>query len=136
MESKTYTGRDFMEFDKQFQLVLDKPLCKKPKYMNEVWVSFGYGRAYKGWVLALTGGDLGDTLKQEMYGDMIKIFFPPVRGESLYKGEKTWWLTDIGIGKTKEECLNSFGKHDWFRRSKSKIQNDRFWAYNREQETK
>ena len=135
MESKTYTGRDFMEFDKQFPLVLDKPLCKKPKHMDEVWVSFGGGEVRKGWVLSLTGGDLGQSMKYEMYGDMISFFFPPIRGEKFYRGIKTWWLTDIGIGKTEQECLDSYCKHDWFRRSKDNIQNHRFWSWVGEQKT-
>jgi hypothetical protein len=132
--SKIYTGKDYMEFDKQFPLELSKPLKKKPKYMDEVWVSFGWGKAHKGWVLSLTGGDFGTSMKQEMWGDMISIFFPPIKGETFYKGVQTWWLMDIGIGKTKEECLESYCKHDWFKRSKSKIQNDRFWAYVREKQ--
>lgn len=129
MESKVYTGKDTMEFDKQYPLKLEKPLMKKPKYMNEVWVSYGFGKAHKGWVLSLTGGDYGTSMSADIYGDKISIFFPPVRGEDLYKGIQTWWLMDIGIGKTKQECLASYRKHDWFRRPKSHIQNDRFWAH-------
>ncbi len=136
MTNKTYTGKDYMEFNKQFPLKSSKPLKKKPKWMDEVWVSFGRGSAYKGWVISLTGGDFSSSMKQELDGDKISIFFPPVRGESIYKGNKTWWLCDIGIGKTLEECHESYCKHDWFKRPKDHIQNDRFWAYNREQENK
>lgn len=131
-----YTGRDRMEFNEQHPLELRKPLKKKLKWMDEVWVSFGFGQAHKGWVLSLTGGDFGTSMKQEMYGDKISIFFPPIKGETFYKGVQTWWLMDIGIGKTKKECLDSYCKHDWFRRSKSKIQNDRFWAHIREKEAR
>ena len=127
--NKPMTRGDFMEFDKQFPLVLDKPLCKKPKYMDEVWVSFGRGHMRKGWVLALTGGDFSATLTQETYGDMISFFFPPIRGEQLYRGIQHRWLMDIGIGKTEQECLDSYRKHDWFKRPKSYIQTHRFWAY-------
>ena len=129
MENKQLTHGDYLEFNKEFPLVLDKPLCKKPKYMNEVWVSFTKGEARKGWVLSLTGGDFGSSMQKEMYGDMISFFFPPKRGETFYKGIKTWWLMDIGIGKTEEECHASFCKHNWFRRSKDNIQHHRFWAH-------
>ena len=37
MESKTYTGGDFMEFDKRFPLKLSKPLLKKVKWCDKVF---------------------------------------------------------------------------------------------------
>ena len=91
---------------------------------------------YEGYVVALNGGDMSNTMNQSIFGDQIELFMLPRRGYKFMQGLKTFWLCDIGIGKTKEEADTSFMKHDWFKRSKSKIQNDRFWAYNREQETK
>jgi len=129
MKSKQVTHGDYLKFDKQYPLDLSKPLKKKPKYMNEVWVSFTAGSARKGWVLSLTGGDFSSSMQREMYGDKISIFFPPIRGDKFYRGIKTWWLTDIGIGKTLEECHESYCKHDWFKRSKSDIQHHRFWSH-------
>jgi len=128
MTTSSYTVGNYLDWIKEHPLNLDKPLCKKPKYMDEVWVSFTQGEARKGWVLALNGGDFENQIDQQQWGDQIKVFFPPVRGEHFYRGVKTWWLMDIGIGKTKAEAHASYCKHTWFKRSKKAINNDRFWA--------
>lgn len=128
MKSKVITNGDHVDWIKNNPIVLDKPLCKKPKYLDKVWVGFSEGDAHEAWVLSLTGGDFGTSMKQMEYGDTIRLFFPPKRGESFYRGEKTFWLMDIGIGKTKEECIKSYCKHDWFKRSLDHINHDRFWA--------
>jgi len=134
MQSKVITHGDFLEWVKDNPLVLDKPLCKKPKYLDKVWVGFSKGDAHEGWVLSLTGGDYQTDMQQWLEGDTITVFFPPKKGQSFYRGKVTFWLMDIGIGKTKEECIKSWCKHDWFKRSKDKINNDRFWAAIKEKE--
>lgn len=126
--SNVITRGDYLNWLEKHPLRLTKPLCKKPKYLDQVWVGFMRGEAHQAWVLALTGGDFGTNLKQQEHGDMIELFFPPKRGETFYKGVKLFWLMDIGIGKTKEECIQSFGKYDWFKRSKDDINHDRFFA--------
>ena len=126
-ESNNTVG-DYFDWVKDNPVILTKPLCKQPRYMDEVWVTFGHDEAFKGWVLGLTGGDFGTSMKYELWGDMITFFFPPVRGEKFYRGKKLFWLMDIGIGKTKEEALNSFEKHDWFKRSKEDINFHRWLA--------
>lgn len=123
------THGDYLKWIEENPLDLTKPLCKKPKYLDRVWVGFTRGEAHEAWVLALTGGDFGTNLTQQLHGDMIQLFFPPKRGEHFYKGVKEFWLMDIGIGKTKEECIESFGKYNWFKRPKNQINNDRFWAF-------
>jgi hypothetical protein len=128
MENNVITRGDYIEWLKANPLHLDKPLCKKPKYLDKVWVGFTRGEAHEAWVLALTGGDFGTNLKQQEYGDMIQVFFPPKHGETFYRGVKEFWLMDIGIGKTKEECIKTFCKYKWFRRSIDNINHDRFWA--------
>ena len=122
-------GGDGILFEKQFPTTLKKSLCPKPKYLDKVWVSFGYGRACEGYVLGLNGGDFGTSMKQDLYGDRIKFFFVPTRGEKFYKGEHEWWLMDIGIGKTKQEAIDTCEKYQWFKRSKAQLANDRFWAW-------
>ena len=128
MSNKIITGADYLDWVKEHPLNLDKPLCKKPRYLDKVWVSFSEGEAHEAWVLSLTGGDFETSMTPEIFGDRIKFFFPPKSGEKFYKGLHTWWLMDIGIGKTKEECHASYCKHDWFKRSKNAINTHRFWA--------
>jgi len=123
--------RDKRAFDKAYPLskVLERPLLKKPKWCDKVVLKFSKGSYYEAYVTALNGGDMWNTLDQSMWGDQIELFVLPNRGVPMFmKGVKTFWLEDIGIGKTREEADASYMKHKWFKRSKQKIQNDRFWS--------
>lgn len=130
---KTQEGilqRDVLTFNKEYPLnkVLNRPLLKKPKYLQKVvlkWVEDVYYDAY---VLGVNGGDMSSSMPQSMWGDQIKLFIVPGRGRNVMAGVRELWLTDIGIGKTKAEADQSFCKHDWFGRYKNQIQNDRFWS--------
>lgn len=122
--------RDVLTFNKEYPLnkVLNRPLLKKPKYLQKVvlkWVEDVYYDAY---VLGVNGGDMSSSMPQSMWGDQIKLFIVPGRGRNVMAGVHELWLTDIGIGKTKAEADQSFCKHDWFSRYKNQIQNDRFWS--------
>lgn len=123
--------RDLRAFNKEYPLsnVLDKPTLKKPKWCDKVILKFSKGRYYEAYVTALNGGDMSSNLDQSMWGDRIELFVIPNRGvPSFMKGIKSFWLQDIGIGKTREEADATYCKHVWFKRSKEEIQLDRFWG--------
>tara|TARA_R110000803_G_scaffold37570_4_gene80957 strand:- start:1851 stop:2291 length:441 start_codon:yes stop_codon:yes gene_type:complete len=123
--------RDPIAFNKEHPInnVLERPLLKKPKWCDKVIIKFTADFYYEAYVTALNGGDMSDKLEQSMWGDQIELFVIPNRGVPSYmKGVKSFWLEDIGIGKTKEEADATYLKHRWFKRSKQQIQNDRFWS--------
>ena len=124
--------RDKLAFDKAYPAseVLERPLLKKPKWCDKVIIKFTTGCYYEAYVTALNGGDMSDELEQSMWGDQIEVFVIPNRGVPKYmKGVKSFWLEDIGIGKTKKEADDTYEKHTWFKRSgKQELQNDRFWS--------
>ena len=123
--------RDTLAFDKAYPInnVLERPLLKKPKWCDKVVVKFSKHCYYDAYVTALNGGDMACNLDQSMWGDHIELFVVHTRGVKAYmKGIKTFWLEDIGIGKTKEEADATYMKHRWFKRSKKQLQNDRFWS--------
>ena len=129
--------RDSHAFDKAYPIdyVLERPLLKKPKWCDKVIIKFTKDSYYEAYVTALNGGDMSNVLEQSMWGDSIQLFILPNRGvESFMKGLKTFWLEDIGIGKTKEEADATYLKHRWFKRSKAQIQNDRFWSVDMEKQ--
>ena len=132
--------RDTLAFDKKYPIdnVLERPLLKKPKWCDKVVLKHSEGSYYEAYVTALTGGDMASTLKQSMWGDHIELFVVPKRGVKKYmKGVRTFWLEDIGIGKTRAEADATYMEHRWFKRSKKQIQNDRFWSIDMaEQRTK
>lgn len=130
------TTRDHIQWEKDNPLHLDKPLAKKWKAYDRVIVKFGNDFYLEGWVTALSGGDFATSIRNPSpFGDKISFFIEPKRGLDFhFTGNKEFWLQDIGIGKTRKEADESYRKHDWFKRSKSKIQNDRFWAWIHEKE--
>ena len=125
--------RDMLAFDKAYPVneVLDKPLLKKPKFCQKVVIKWVENVYYDAYVLAVNGGDMANTIKQSMWGDQIKLFVLPKykskRCDTMI-GIQYLWLTDIGIGTTKAEADKTFCKHNWFKRGKNRIQNDRFWS--------
>ena len=139
---KTQLGviqRDTLAFNDAYPVknVLKKPLLKKPKWCDKVIIKTSTGCYYEAYVTAVNGGDMNNTIDQSMWGDQIQLFMLPNRGVPIYmKGLKTFWLCDIGIGKTKEEADASYMKHDWFKRSKQQLQNDRFWSIDMDEQRK
>lgn len=127
-EYKGPRGGDMLDFYKANPFTFRRPPLKKVKWMQKVVVKFSPACYNEGWVLALNGGDMRNDIEQEMWGDQIKFFFPPKRGNKILYGVKTLALCDIGIGKTKAEADATYCKHDWFKRPIKEIQNQRFWG--------
>lgn len=127
--------RDTLAFDKAYALskVLKRPTLKKLKWCDKVVLKFSKDGYYEGYVTALNGGDMGNTIEQSMFGDQVQLFMVPKRGYKFMQGLKTFWLCDIGIGKTRAEADATYMQHDWFKRSKQQIQNDRFWSSDMEE---